>query len=365
MHLSNLRTALIISLTAFITVACATSPVPQSLATKSGIDKSGFDLSVNAADDFYDYVNGTWLKNTEIPADKSDYSMFGKLADEAKVNIRTIIEETSARTNVKAGSAEQKIRDYYNTYYSSVDSQEVNLAGLADEVALINNISSHNDLYAAFAELGKVGIGSPISGFIYSDLKNPDVYEVYLNQSGLALPDRDYYLESDEQFTKGISLYRAYLEKLATFANLSNVSDIANNIIALETNIARIMWPKERNRNPTETYNIYTLEELISLAPSIDWRSYYQAAGVPLREKYIVRQPDFFSGLSNVITETPVETWKHYLHLKSISQFADVLGKPVYDASFDFYSRGLSGIEEQRPLWKRAVGSTENVMGEL
>jgi len=125
------------------------------------------------------------------------------------------------------------------------------------------------------------------------------------------------------------------------------------------------MWAKERNRNPSETYNTFTFDELSNLAPNIDWGTYYETAGVPLREKYIVRQPDFFTGLSAVITETPIQTWKHYLHLKSISQFADVLGKPVYDASFDFYSRGLSGIEEQRPLWKRAVGSTENVMGEL
>ena len=360
----SLRTSFIIILAAFITVACATTS-PTTLATKSGIDKSGFDLTANPADNFFDYVNGTWLKTTEIPADKSNYGMFSKLADEAKENIKTIIEETGAKQNVKAGSAEQKIRDYYNTYYSSVDSPEVNLAGLNDEVALINNISNHSDLYAAFAELGKVGIRSPIGGFIYSDLKNPDVYEVYLNQSGLSLPDRDYYLESDEQFTRGLGLYRTYLETLAGYVGLDNASSIATDIIALETNIARIMWPKERNRNPSETYNLYTFDELSALAPSIDWNAYYQAAGVPLREKYIVRQPDFFSGLSNVVTETPLQTWKHYLHLKSISQFADVLGKPVYDASFDFYSRGLSGIEEQQPLWKRAVGSTENVMGEL
>jgi len=216
----TIRTALTISVVALVTIACTTTTSVDPLILKSGIDKTGFDPSVRVQDDFYEHVNGTLLKTTEIPADKSNFSMFAMLADEAEINIRNIIEETSKKENVKAGSAEQKIRDYYNTYYSSVDSPVVNLDALNDEFEIINNISSLQELYAAFAELGKVGIDSPIGGFIYSDLKNPDVYEVYLNQDGISLPDRDYYLKDDEQFTKGVDLYRVYLQKLGGFARV-------------------------------------------------------------------------------------------------------------------------------------------------
>ncbi len=357
-----------ISLIVFITfliTACTGMNSQQQAQLKSGIDKSGFDLSVRAQDDFYDHVNGTWLKTTEIPADKSNYSMFAKLADEAEINIRTIIEDTSKKQNLKQGSPAQKIRDYYNTYTELAENPEVNLRGLANELELIKDISNHGDLIVAFAELGKVGVSNPLGGYIYSDLKNPDVYEVYLTQSGISLPDRDYYLKDDENFNYGRSLYKTYLETLAELSNIDNGSTIADEIIALETQIATHMWTKEKNRNPSARYNLMNFAELQALASEINWQSFYQTAGVPLREKYIVNQPDYFTNIAKVIVDTPVSTWRNYLTFKTISQYADVLGKPFYDAQFEFYSKGLSGIEEQRPLWKRAVGSTEAVMGEL
>ena len=331
----------------------------------SGIDTSGFDKSVRVQDDFYNHVNGTWLENTEIPADKSNYSMFSKIADQAELDIRTIIEESSKQKNAPKGSAAQKIRDYYNTYTNDAESSTVNLDGLKDELALIQNIQNHDDFYKALGELGKFGVSGPIGGYIYSDLKNPDVNEVYINQSGISLPDRDYYLEDDEQFVKGRALYKTYIETVMQLADVENGSNIADDIIALETKIATHMWPKEKNRNPDLRYNLKTLDELKALAPKIQWQSFYSAAGIPLRKKYIVGQPDFFKNVAQVIDETSIDTWKNYLQLRTISQYADVLGKPLYDAQFDFRSKGLSGIKEQRPLWKRAVGSTQNVMGEI
>lgn len=345
--------------------ACTSTTPSSPLTLKSGIDKSGFDLSVRPQDNFYDHVNGTWLKTTEIPSDKSNYSMFGKLADEAEINIRTIIEETSTQNDLGRGTPAQKIRDYYNTYTELAENPTVNLSGLANELSMIQNISDHNQLVKVFAELGKIGVSNPLGGYIYSDLKNPDVYEVYLTQSGISLPDRDYYLKDDENFAKGRALYKTYLETLANLSGIDNGSQIADNLIALETQIATHMWTKEKNRDPSARYNLKTFAELQELGSEIDWTSYYETAGVPLRDKYIVNQPDYFTNIAKVIVATPVETWKNYLTFKTISQYADVLGKPYYDAQFDFYSKGLSGVEEQRPLWKRAVGSTEAVMGEL
>ncbi len=331
----------------------------------SGIDTSGFDKSVRVQDDFYQHVNGTWLKNTEIPADKSNYSMFSKIADQAELDIRTIIETASKQTDAPKGSAAQKIRDYYNTYSSGAENSSVNLEGLKEELSLIDSISNIDEFYAALGQLVKIGVYGPLGGYIYSDLKNPDVYEVYLSQSGISLPDRDYYLKDDESFVKGRELYKTYIKTVSKLANIEDGENIAKNILALETKIATNMWPKEKNRNPDLRYNLKTLAELKALAPTIQWENYYTAAGVPLRDKYIVNQPDFFTNIDQVIKDTDIATWKNYLKIKLISQYADVLGKPLYDAQFDFRSKGLSGVKEQRPLWKRAVGSTESVMGEL
>jgi len=354
-------------LSAAVIAACSSAQVDTSSKSSmaksmtktgliSGIDTAGFNKSVRVQDDFYEHVNGTWLKNTEIPADKSNYSMFGKLADEAEINVRTIIEETSANKRARKGSAAQKIRDYYNTYTQLAESPTVNLDGLKEEFTLIDGIASYSDLYTAFGTLGKIGIGGPLGGYIYSDLKNPDIYEVYLSQSGTGLPDRDYYLKDDEQFAKGRALYKDYISKVFTLAGRNDGVQVADELIALETKFAEYMWPKEKNRNPQARYNLRSLAELKSMAPDIEWEAFYAAAGVPLREKYIVNQPDFIEKLSPLMASTPLSTWKNYLTLKT---------KPMYDAQFDLYSRGLSGVEEQRPLWKRAVGSTQSVMGEL
>lgn len=363
--MKTLQITLLTALVIFASGCANINNLPTSTALKSGIDLSGFNKDIRVQDDFYEHVNGTWLEATEIPADKSNFSMFGKLGDEAEINIRKIIEDTAAKKNLVKGSAAQKIRDYYNTYSEKAESPDANLDGLTEELAMINSISSYQDLYRVFAELGKIGIDGPLGGYIYSDLKNPDVYEVYLTQSGISLPDRDYYLEDKEPFTKGRKLYKEYLQTIAALSGIENGAQIADQLIALETEFATHMWTKEKNRDPVKRYNLMTFSELQQLAPDVDWALYYTTAGVPERDKYIVNQPDYFENISKTIVNTPLDTWKNYLTFKTISQFADVLGKPFYDAQFEFYSKGLSGIEEQRPLWKRAVGSTEAVMGEL
>jgi len=182
--MNKMQQLIVIFLASLLSACTSTGSLTQP-QLKSGIDKSGFDLNVRPQDDFYDHVNGTWLKTTEIPSDKSNYSMFGKLADEAEINIRTIIEETSNKNNLGQGTPAQKIRDYYNTYTEFAENPTVNLDGLANELSMIQNIGDHKQLVQVFAELGKIGVSSPLGGYIYSDLKNPDVYEVYLTQSRL------------------------------------------------------------------------------------------------------------------------------------------------------------------------------------
>lgn len=336
---------------------------PASMS--SGIDTSGFDTSVRVQDDFYDHVNGTWLKETEIPADKSNYSLFGKLADEAEKNILAIIEEVSKDSSAIAGSPAQKVRDYYNTYMAQADSETTRVASLKNEMAIIDNIKSLDDVYAAFGEIGKVGIDTPIGGGIFSDAKDPDTNIVYLGQAGLTLPDRDYYLEDKDNFVKGRDLFGKYVQELYALAGLENGSDVASTLLALESEIAKVQWTKEENRNPQKTYNPKSGKELIAMSDKINWDLLIESSGIPLRDMYVVNQPSFFTQLGDIMTATPVDTWKEYIRFKLLDTFSSSLGKPFADASFNFYSKGLQGTPEQRPLWKRSVAATQGTLGEV
>ncbi len=334
-------------------------------ALVSGIDTSGFNTDVRVQDDFYEHVNGTWLKNTEIPSDKSNYSLFGKLADEAEVNVRSIIDEVSNDKSAKAGSAAQKVRDYYNTYNTQADSESTRVDALKAELKQIAMIETLDDVYKAFGELGKTGTNSPIGGGIFSDAKDPNTNIVYIGQAGLTLPDRDYYLKDDENFVKGRTLFKSYVEEIFALAGLSNGSQAALDILALEKQIAAAQWTKEDNRNPNKTYNPVDNAGLKALTDKINWDTVITSSGIPLRDKYVVQQPTFFTELGNIMTSTPISTWQDYLRFHTLDSFTSALGKPFAEASFNFYRKGLQGVPERPPLWKRSVRATQGALGEV
>ncbi|MBT8142911.1 MAG: peptidase M13 [Gammaproteobacteria bacterium] len=341
----------------------AMSKDPASM--QSGIDTAGFDTSVRVQDDFYEHVNGTWLKNTEIPADKSNYSLFAKLADEAEVNIRNIIEEVSKKTDAKPGSAAQKVRDYYNTYLSQAESESNRLDFLKSDFEKINAVQSTDDLYRLFGEFSKVNVDNPVGGYIYSDAKDPNTNVVYITQAGLTLPDRDYYLQDKENFAKGRELFKAYVNNIYGLTAWENGAQAAERLLALQTKIAELQWTKEDNRNPVKTYNPMDMAGLAALAPGINWNVLMQASGIPAQDKYIVSQPDFFTGIGELIQDTSLDDWKEYLRFNLVDSYTSGLGKAYTDASFNFYSKGLQGTPEQRPLWKRAVSATQGTLGEV
>ncbi len=331
----------------------------------SGIDFDGFNMEVRPQDDFFDYVNGTWVANTEMPADKARWGTFDKLREESENDIRALVEEVSAAENVQAGSPTQKIRDFYNSYMNMDAATQLGVEAIRAELDEIASISSLDELYRSFSTLGIYGVNSPIGGGIIADMKNPDEYAVYLVQAGLTLPDRDYYLLDDEQFVSGRQLYLEYVAGILGKAGYNNGADRAKQLLALETAIAQVQWTEERNRDWTQRYNPRSMEELNEMAPAIGWQTMLDAAGLEGREHYVVSQPDFFTALGSIFTDTSLDTWKDYLAFQTLSSFAPVLGDEFFTLNFNFFSKGLSGIDEPRPLWKRAVGSVNGNMGEL
>ncbi len=341
------------------------APAPAERVLASGIDKSGFDTSVRPQDDFFEYVNGTWVKNTEMPKDRARWGTFDALREQAQKDVRDLVQEVSKETDVKDGSPTQKIRDYYNAYMDDTKATELGTGAIQADLDRIQAAKSLDDVYRLFGSLGIYGVTSPIGGGIFSDLKDPDTNVVYIGQAGLTLPDRDYYLKDDDQFVKGRKLYLDYVANVFKQAGIANGADRAKRLLALETKLAKVQWTKEENRDPDKTYNPKTLEELKEMAPKIDWDTTFEAARIPARKRYIVNQPSFFEAADDIVADTDIATWKDYLTFQTLNNFAPVLGDDYFKLWFAFYREGLQGIEAPRPRWKRAVNSINANMGEL
>lgn len=345
--------------------AASAESVPAATELVSGIDQSGFDQAVRPQDDLFAYVNGGWLKNAEIPADKARWGTFQALNEQSNKDVRALVEEVSASKVVQNNTPTQKIRDYYNAYMDIGFATKLGAAAINTDLAEIAVASSLDEIYRLFSTLHVYGVESPITHNIFSDAKNPDTNVVYIDQSGLTMPDRDYYLEDDEQYINGRKLYLDYVNNVFTQAGIEDGAERAERLLALETKLAEVQWSREENRDEVRKYNPMTLSELQEMAPRINWSVLLESAGIAAREQYIVSQPSFFEAADDIIADTDIDLWKDYLTFQTLSQFAPVLGDDYFKLWFGFYRQGLSGVSEPRPLWQRAVSSINGNMGEL
>jgi endothelin-converting enzyme/putative endopeptidase len=331
----------------------------------SGIDRSGFDEEVRPQDDFFAYVNGRWVREAEMPADRARWGTFDKLRENSQADVRALIEEVSAQQQVQEGSAAQKIRDFYNAYMDLERANDLGLEPIRSDLDRVRAAQTHADIVRLFGELSRYGVEAPVGAFVFSDSKAPDTNVVFLSQSGLTLPDRDYYLKDDERFVEARRLYREYASQLLFRAGHSDPAARAERLLALETRLAEAMWSREENRDRVKRYNPKDLAELQALAPRFDWVQAFEAADMPLRDRYIVGQPSYFEAMDDIFADTEVELWRDYLALQTISAFAPVLSEELFQLNFEFFQAGLQGIEAPEPRWKRAVNSINGNMGEL
>lgn len=332
---------------------------------ESGIDKSNFDTSVRPQDDFYHYVDGTWLKETKIPADKSAYGSFSALYDESEKQMKEIIEEAANKPGKKAGSEEQKVGDFYLSYMDSAKIEELGLKPLEADLQKIKDVKNKKDLVDLMAYLQTMSIQRPFGFFVNQDQKKSDEYIGYLSQSGLGLPDRDYYLKDSEKFKTIRQKYTEYIEKLFTLAGIDNGAQKANRILDIETEIAKKHWTRVQNRDRDKTYNKYTISQLKKLAPAFNWTRYLEKADIKNADAVVVRQPDYFKAFNSIFKLVSTNDWKTYYTYKLLSNYASNLPADFVNAQFDFYGKTLRGIEKNRPRWKRAVSAVNGSMGEL
>ena len=335
---------------------------PQPKIGAFGVDLAGRDPNVKPGNDFFRFAGGTWLKANQIPADRSSWNTFGVLREDSDANVRAIIENLAAGAH-PPGSVEQKIGDYFAAYTDTASIEAAGLAPAQTGLAEIAAAKTHADL-AGLMGRPDMPVGSPIGWSVGIDAKNPDRYIVTIGQGGLGLPDRSYYLEDTEKFREIRAKYVAHLERLLTLAGQKEPKAAAEKILALETGLAKLHWPREKLRDRDLTYNLKTKDELKKLAPDFPWDVAFAAAGVAGENEFVVRQTDATPQLASYFKKTSVATWRDYLSARYLTAMASVLPKAIDDEVFDFYGRTLSGQPQQRERWKRGVAAVNGALGE-
>lgn len=331
---------------------------------KSGIELSNVDQSIRPQDDFYRYVNGTWLDKTEIPADKSSYGSFTALRDKARLDVLEIIEEMSKRENLEPGSDEQKVRDLYRSFMNTEKIDTLGIEPMKGDLRRIDTINNPEELASYFVESVKLSTSSPFGFWIDNDSKQPTKYSVYFTQSGLGLPDRSYYLDQNE---KSEDIRLAYLEHLQAMFSLADLKDPkikANTVMKLETAIANIHWTNVERRDRDKTYNKLNTQELKKLVPNFNWDLYLREAGIAVEKDFIVRELSYFQNLFDLLASTDLEEWKVYFKWTLLNSVAGILGKEFDEQNFSFYGKKLYGTPEQEVRWKRGVNSVNQILGE-
>ena len=331
----------------------------------SGIEYDNMDSSVRPQDDFYRYVNGQWLDTTEIPKDKSRYGSFSKLYEESQEALRVVLEAAAENRQSATDEDARKLGDFYASYMNEERINELGVKPLEDVLFRISDISTRQELPALLAEIRLKGIKTPLAWYVNNDSRQSDINALYMSQSGLGLPDRDYYLlEDNERYTTIRNDYLAYITALFTLVDLPEPKQSAREVLALETKLAEGQWSRVERRDPIKAYNKMTIVDANRLMEGFDLQTYLQRSALVVDE-VIVRQPTYFKKLSSIINDTDVSVWKNYLTFHALNGYASSLSEPFADARFDFYDRQLSGVEEPSPRWKRGVNAADDVLGEL
>ena len=355
--------AIVLALSSASVFAATSTPTTPMT---SGIEQANIDKSVRIQDDFYRHVNGTWLKNTDIPADKSRWGSFNVLADNVVTQLHDIMEKLAADPASASNPDAQKIRDMYASFMDTATLENLGITPLKGEFDRIDALSDKSQLPTIIAHFNRIGVTAPYDFGVHQDAHDSTKYIVDLGQSGLGLPDRDYYLKDDDAKLKSTrDAYQKHIEKMLTLAGDAKAAANAAAIVALETELAKVQWTKVELRDPVKGYNNIKLADLNALTPNYDANAYLKEVGVANKISYvIVGQPSYLTGMAKVLQATSLDTLKTYFKWHVLSSNSALLSANFADEHFAFYGTTLRGVPKQEDRWKRAVHLTDGNMGE-
>ncbi len=330
----------------------------------SGVTLKNMDTLVRPGDNFESYVNGSWIKNNTIPADKASYGAFDMLYDQSLVDVKAIIESAS-KGNFAEGSDQQKIGDYYASFMNKKDRDAKGMAPIAPELKNIDGISNYSDLASYFGKANKSGVSVPFQIIVTQDFKKPNEHTLMTWQSGLGLPEKEYYLSKDAKMIVIREKYLAHIQNILKLAGIANPAEGASKIMALETTLATYHMKKEDTRDAAKLYNKYETKNLKTLMPDFDWAAMLKSAGIDNQKILVVSQVEYTKNLNAIIKNTPLDTWKTYLKWGLIKNASSYLTTALDQQNFDFYGKTLYGVEKQQDDWKRAVNEVNASLGEI
>ncbi|MBC3811075.1 M13 family peptidase [Undibacterium aquatile] len=346
--------------------ASTSAAEPAKVASlQSGIDVQYNDKSVKPQEDFYRHVNGTWLKNAQIPSDRSSAGAFMDLREAVVPRLHAIIDALAKAKNA-SGSDAQKISDLYASFMDTKSIEAAGLKPLQADFAKIDALTDKKQIPVLMAWLNRISVTAPYDIQVHQDNKDSTKYVLDIAQSGLALPDRDYYLKDDDAKLKDTrSKYLKHIETMLTMSGDKEAAKNAAAILAFETELAKVQWTKVDLRDPIKAYNKVEISKINELTAGYDWNAYLKELGVTGKIDYvIVSQPSYLVGMNKVLQETSLDTIKAYFKWHLLSSVASQLPKQYSDENFAFFSKTLRGVPEQEIRWKRGVRLVDSGMGE-
>ncbi len=332
-------------------------------AIKSGIDLSHVDDGARPQDDLFGHVNGRWLAEYTIPADRATDGAFRSLYDRAEEQVRDLITEAAA-ANAPSGTDHQRIGDLYASFMDEATVAERGLQPLLDELALIDAAATPDELAEVVGALQRAGVGGGAGAYVDTDSKNSARYLLHLSQSGIGLPDESYY--RDPQHAEILAAYPQHIERMFALVYGGDHAETATRIVALETKLAAAHWDVVKRRDADLTYNLRTLTDLPQEAPGFNWTGWVTALGSSPEQaaEVVVRQPDYLTAFAALWTGDALDDWKTWARWRLIHARAGLLTDDLVAEDFAFYGRRLSGTEQIRDRWKRGVSLVEGHMGE-
>jgi len=347
--------------TSMISISSAAEAQPgKAVYGTWGYDATAMDTAVKPGDDFWDYVNGSWSKRTQIAADRTFVGIDSILNDQIDKDVRAVVEDM-AKNSASSGRIGQQVGDFYASWMDEAQIEKLGSEPLKPYLAQIASAKDRSALIDLFAT---PGFPSPIGLAIFSDLKEPTRYSAYAFQDGLGLPNRDYYILQGEKYDKYRAAYRNYIIHLEQLAGIADAEARADRIIALETAIAKVHWTPEKSRDVEAIYNPMNRAKLKSFAPQFEWDRALDKLGLTGVDTIVVGQTSAIADEGKLFESVPLDTWKDWLAFHFISDHAQYLPKAFDDAKFGFYSKTLRDVETQRDRWKRGVDIVNNALGE-
>ena len=327
-----------------------------------GFDLGGMDRSVKPGDDFDRYSSGAWKQATPIPPDRSKWGPFVMLRAKAERDTKVIVDEISGRAQ-PAGSIERKIADTYKAYLDTKAIEASGLAPASADLALIAAARSHETV-AELMGHPELGVGGPLSMTAWPDAANPDRYAINIVQSGLSLPDRAYYLNSDTRSVEVRFKFRSYVAAILARGRYPRPDTAADSVVALESAIAKLHWTREKRADRDLTYHPKSRAELKAFAPDYPWDTALAALGISRHDLFVVKEDSAVRDLARLFRATPVDAWRAYMTFNYLNGMADVLPAEFDDLAFEFNGRVLAGQPQQRERWKRATVAVNAALGE-